>query len=112
MPTRWEHKCGSFAYIITDKTKQGLTSYTYVAVTFSFKKCQIQALLAGDIHFVMLTFLDRKTLRGRCLVVEGARLAANYVRGKPTFQPNGNMTIIATQLVDTPDWAGHAWDLP
>jgi hypothetical protein len=34
--------------------------------------------------------------------VEGARLAANYVRDKPTFQPNGNMVIIATQLVDTP----------
>ena len=37
VPTRWEHKCASIAYIIKDGTKTGQNSYTYVSTTFCFK---------------------------------------------------------------------------
>ena len=57
----------------------------------------------GDIHYVMLTFLDRKTLRARCLVVEGACLAATYVKGSPHFRGDrGDLVCVATQLGDNP----------
>ena len=98
VPTRWEHKCASINYIIVTST----SSYTYVTTTFCFKPRQIQAIVAGDIHYVMLTFLDRKTLRARCLVVEGARFAACCVGGKPKCGSNCQIVILATQLVDTP----------
>ena len=55
--------------------------------------------MAGDIHYVVLTFLDRKTLRARSLVVHGARLAANYVRGTPHFRgADHKMVIDGTRL--------------
>ena len=69
-------------------------------VTFCFKPRQVQAIVNGDIHYVMLTFLDRKTLRARCLVVEGARFAACCVGGKPKCGSK-EMILYATQLVDT-----------
>ena len=50
VPTRWEHKCGSIAYFISDGTKSGGNSFTYVIAAFCFKKRQIRAILAGDIH--------------------------------------------------------------
>ena len=99
----WEHKSGSVSYFISDGSTSNSPSYTYVIVSFCFHKRQIRAILAGDIHYVMLTFLDRKTLRTRCLVVEGARLAANYVKGGPHFRgTKGELVIRATQLEDNP----------
>jgi hypothetical protein len=101
VPTRWEHKSASIAYDIRNNN-QG-KYYTYVAATFCFKPRQIRAILRGDIQYVLLTFLDRKTLRARCLVVEGSRLAATYVKGSPNFRAdNGEMIILGTQLEDNP----------
>ena len=51
----------------------------------------------------MLTFLDRKTLRARSIVVESARLAATYVKGSPHFRgADGHLVIKATQLANNP----------
>ena len=46
--------------------------YTYVRVTFYFDETQVQRIVAGVIHYVVLSFLDRKTGRARSLVVHGA----------------------------------------
>ena len=74
--TRWEHKSASIYYKII--SSKGGWHYTYVRVTFYFDANQVQRIVAGDIDYVVLSFLDRKTGRVRSLAVHGARLAANY----------------------------------
>lgn len=99
--TRWEHKSASICYKII--TAANGWHYTYVRVKFCFDANQVQRIVAGDIHYVVLCFLDRKTGRARSLVVHGARLAANYASGAPHFRnPRHEMTIEGTQLSANP----------
>ena len=99
--TRWEHKSASIYYKIN--ASGGGHHYTYVRVMFYFEPTQIQRIVAGDIHYVVLSFLDRKTARVRSLVVHGARLAATYVSGTPNFRNAQRRLIIdGTQLPANP----------
>eukprot|EP00966_Prymnesium_polylepis_P152974 3533971-Prymnesium_polylepis.1 len=101
VPRRWEHKSGSIYYDIV----RGDSSwhYTYVRVNFCFKANQVQQIVAGNIHYVVLSFLDRKTGRVRSLVVHGAWLAATYVKGAPNFRnARHQLVIYGTQLPANP----------